>query len=368
MLTELQLAELERIKEKFELLASTPPENLIHEEFMLAAIRINPLAMLHADLKLRDNDSFVLAALAINCDVYAYISDSLKDKEEVTAVAIRKDPRFYFGASERLKTDENYKNKTLKTNSWYPLIRLNKVLKNNFSEGMHDTFSIMLGDYGITTKMIGGELDPNQLKHGFVDITFVPQLANFLINYGLPSKPMSSNPFKFVKDQERANDKRTLRNISTSLGFGLELVRYGMASLATLIVLPVVAFVHILKYPYMSYYESSMLQLEGVIYDAHTMQPIPETTTLAEFVSRTDSSLSDLSGYRSSDITSYSSKNSEVSTYGSLHSTNPNLFFRPLNSDKPAQIRAQQLVTAFEINEKYDPNDSTSAATGRTFR
>ena len=367
MLNALQRAELEKIKQNFEDIVNTPPELMANEEFMLEAIRISSFAMHYATPELQDKESFVLQALAINCDAYRHISPRLKDKEEVTAVAIRKDHRLYFDASERLKTDENYKNRTLKTNSWYPLIRLNKVLKNNFSEGVQDTFSLMFGDYGITTKIDGGELDPNRLKHGFVDITFIPQLANFCINYGMPSQQMSNNPFRYVTDEEKWAEKRTLRYISTSLGFSLEFVRFGMASLATLAVLPVITVVHILKYPYISYYKSSMLHLEGIIYNAHTKQAVSKTTTLAEFVSKTDSSLSDLAGYGASDITSYSSKNSEVSTYGALRSTNPHFFFKPSNGNTPAQIRAQQLVTAFEINEKYDPNDATSAATGRTF-
>ncbi|WP_298627896.1 hypothetical protein [uncultured Legionella sp.] len=125
--------------------------------------------------------------------------------------------------------------------------------------------------------------------------------------------------------------------------------------------------VHILKSPFIYYYQHQLLQLEGVIYNRNTGEPVSDaTTTLEEFASLTDSSLADLAGF-GDDITSYSSKNSEVTRYGSLHSTDPRFFFRPSGGNTPAQIRAQRLVTELEIDEKYSPNDPTSVATGRSF-
>ncbi|MCW8407496.1 DUF4116 domain-containing protein [Legionella sp. PATHC035] len=368
MLDEFQKSELEKVRQKVEYLADASEDLKAHEEFMLEAIKISSFAMYYANPQLKDKEGFVLAAIAIDCDSYVHISDRLKDSERVASVAIRKKPSLYFYSSERLRADEDYKNNTLKINSWYPWIKLNKVLKNNFWEGLKDTFSIMYGDYGILKKIDGGELDPNQLKYGLIDITLIPQLSNFLINYGMPSRPKNDNPFKYVRDEERWNDKVILRNISCCIGFGLQFLRLTMAAAATLIVFPIVALVHILKFPLAYYYQHQLLQLEGVIYNTTTQKPISDVpTTLAEFAAITDSSLSDLCGYESSDITSYSSENSAVSYYGSLRSTNPNFFFRPSISNTPAQIKAQQLVAALEINEKYDPNDSRSDAIGRSF-
>ncbi|HHF7349533.1 TPA: DUF4116 domain-containing protein [Legionella feeleii] len=367
MLETFQKDELEKVRQDVGYLAQVSEDLKTHEEFMLEAIKISSLAMRYAAPQLKDKEGFVLAAIEIDCDAYMYISDRLKDSERVTSAAIRKKPSLYFYASERLQADEDYKNNTLKINSWYPWIKLHKVLKNNFWEGLKDTFSIMYGDYGILKKINGAELDPNQLKYGLVDITLIPQLSNFLINYGMPGKPLSSNPFRYARDEERWNDAVVLRSISACIGFGLQFLRFAMAAAATLMVLPIVALVHTLKFPLAYYYQHQLFQLEGVIYNATTQQPISgEPTTLAEFAVITGSSLSDLCGYKSSDLTSYSSGNSTSSYYGA-RSTNPNLFFRPSVSNKSAQIKAQQLVTALEINEKYDPNDSSSEAIGRSF-
>ncbi|STX44233.1 Uncharacterised protein [Legionella donaldsonii] len=368
MLDAFQKSELEKIRQNTGYLAQLSGNLIAHEEFMLEAIKISALAMHYADPQLQDKEGFVLAAIEIDCDAYRYISDRLKDSERVTFAAIRKKPSLYFYSSERLQADEDYKNNTLKINSWYPWIKLHKVLKNNFWEGLQDAFSIMYGDYGILKKINGNELDPNQLKHGLVDITLIPQLSNVLINYGMPGKPLSTNPFKYARDEERWNDAALLRSISACIGFGLQFLRLAMAAAATLMVLPVVALVHILKYPLAYYYQHQLLQLEGVIYNATTQQPISNgPSTLGEFAAITDSSLGDLCGYKSSDLTSYSSGNSTFSYYGGLRGTQPNLFFRPSASNNPAQIKAQQLVTALEINEEYDPNDSRSEAIGRSF-
>ncbi|WP_392536881.1 hypothetical protein [Legionella sp. 227] len=255
----------------------------------------------------------------------------------------------------------------MKINSWYPWIKLNKVIKNNFFEGISDTFAIMYGDYGILKKIYGRELDPNQLKHGLIDITLLPQLSNVLINYGLPSRQRSDNPFIYIRDEERWNDSIILRNISCCIGFGLQFLRFAMAAAATLMVLPLVALVHVLKFPFTYSYQRSLLQLEGVIYDTESKNPVSGNTTLAEFIATTNSTLNDLSGYKSSDITSYSSENSQVDRYGSLRSTHPQLFFKPLASNTPSHLRAKEIAAALEIDEHFDPNNPQSTAIGRSF-
>ena len=47
-----------------------------------------------------------------------------------------------------------------------------------------------------------------------------------------------------------------------------------MAVAATVMVFPIVALVHILKFPLIYYYQHKLLQLEGVIYNATTQEPI----------------------------------------------------------------------------------------------
>ena len=367
MLNKFQKQELEKIKNKIMQIEDASQESKANEEFMLEAIRLSAFAMAHADPELQNKKSFVLAAIEINCLAYIHALDKWKDDESVTRFTVRKDPYLLFYASKRLKTDEDFRTNALKINSWYPWIRLNKVIKNNFFEGLSDTFEIMYGDYGILEKLDGAELDPNKLKHGLIDITLIPQLSNFLINYGAPTKPCSNNPFRYVVDKERLNEATLLRNISSAIGFGLQFLRFAMAAATTVMVLPIVAFVHVLKFPYAYYYQSSLLQLEGVIYNAGNNKPISKKTTLAEFISTTNSSLNDLCGYKSSDITSYSSKNTEVETSGAAKSSNPHLFFKPLNSATPSQIRAKAIASSLEIDEKYDPNNPRSQALGRSF-
>ncbi|KTD67826.1 hypothetical protein Lste_0984 [Legionella steelei] len=368
MLSKFELEELEKVKGHIALLQNTPEDLKANETFMLEAIKLNPYAMRYAAPILKKKESFALKAIAINCRSYIYLDVTLQDRENITAFAIRQDHSLYFYASDRLKTDEHFKINALKINSWHPWIKLNKVIKNNFLEGLDDTFAIMYGDYGILKKINGAELDPNQLKHGLIDITLLPQISNFLINYGMPGKQSTDNPFKYVRDAERWNDATMLRSIACFIGFGLQFLRFAMAAAATLMVLPAVALVHILKFPMTYYYQHKALQLEGVICNAHSNQPVSgNTTTLAEFVATTNSSLNDLSGYKSSDITSYSEDNITVDRYGSLRSTNPLLFFKPLNSHTPSHLRAKEIVTALELDEKYNPNDSKESAIGRSF-
>ncbi|WP_454783347.1 DUF4116 domain-containing protein [Legionella sp. WA2022007384] len=367
MLAPLQKQELEKIKNKIIQIQDVSQELKANEEFMLEVIRLYPSAIAHADPALKNKKSFVLAAIEINGWAYVYALDKWKDDENVTCFAVRKASRFLFYASDRLKADENFKINALKINSWYPWIRLNKVIKNNFFEGLSDTFAIMYGNYGIFDKMDGKEFDPNRLKHGLIDITLIPQLSNFLINYGVPSKPCSANPFRYALDKEKLNEATLLRNISSFIGFGLQFLRFAMAAAATVMVLPIVALVHVLKFPYTYYYQRSLLQLEGVIYNAENQKPISQKTTLAEFISTTNSSLNDLCGYKSSNITSYSSKNTDIERYEGAKGLNPHLFFKPSNKATPSQIRAKAIVSSLEIDEKYDPNDSRSSAIGRSF-
>ncbi|WP_131793972.1 DUF4116 domain-containing protein [Fluoribacter gormanii] len=367
MLDGFQQQELEKIKNDPMLIKDAPKALKANEEFMLEVIRLSAFAMAHAAPELQNKKSFVLAAIALNARAYISTLDKWRDNERVTRCAVRKDPVFLFAASERLKADEDFKINALKINSWYPWIRFNKFIKNNFFEGLGDTFAIMYGNYGILEKMDGKEFDPNILKYGFTDITLIPQLSNFLINYGAPTKPCYGNPFRYAVDNERRKDATILRNISLAIGFGLQFLRFAMAAAATILVIPIVALVHILKSPYTYYYQRSLLQLEGVIYDAKNNNPVSQKTTLAAFISRTKSSLNDLCGYKSVDITSYSYENTTGEPYGSAYSSSPHLFFKPSNSKKPSQVRAKEIATALEIDEKYDPNNSRSIAIGRSF-
>lgn len=258
-----------------------------------------------------------------------------------------------------------------KTNSWLPIIKLNKLLKNNLLDGIKDTFAIMYGDYGIATKFDGGELSSNRLKYGLVDITLIPLISNVLINYGYPAKPSPSNPFKFIRDETKWDDKRMLRNIAGGIGIGLQVVRWGFALLATLIALPVVVLVHAMKFPYVYYQQSKLFALEGELYGEGQVIPLKKTT-FSDFAKQTNSSLNDfcLGSYHAThkeDITSLSSKNTNVTFYGSLKSTSLLLFFRPTNKNSATQKAALQVVKSLEIDGSYNVNDFEDIAIGRSF-
>ncbi|KTC91214.1 DUF4116 domain-containing protein [Fluoribacter dumoffii] len=368
MLNKYQIQELEKIVANPQLLKDVPEDLRTNREFLLLAIKRNSFVTAHVVPELLNDEDFALTAVLYNPNAYAFLPAKFKDNENITIMAVRQSPPLYFYASERLQADEDFKIKCLKTNSWYPLIKLNKVIKNNFYEGVKDTFKIMYGDYGIIEKLDGNVPHPNQLKHGLVDITMIPQLANFLLNYGLPHKTKIDNPFKYVKDDEKWKDAVILRTISCFLGLGLQCVRLGMAVAATAISLPIVALVHILKFPFVYYYERKLLKLEGEIFTENNT-PVSEKTTLADFVAMTHSSLTDLCGYHGSDttLTSYSAENTKESRYGSLRSSSPQLFFKPAPIDTPSQLEAEELMTALDINEKYNPNDAGAVAKGRSF-
>ncbi|WP_298627898.1 DUF4116 domain-containing protein [uncultured Legionella sp.] len=235
MLNEFEKNELEKVQQEVRYMEQVPEHLKANKEFMLEAIKISWCTMYFAAPELKDNEEFVLTAIAIDPDVYMHISDRLKDNEKITSLAIKESHVLYFHASDRLKYDGKFKNNTLKTNSWYPWIKLNKVLKNNFWEGLGDTFSIMHGDYALLKKWNGNEVDPNQLKYGLVDITFIPQLSNTLLNYGMPCTPSVDNPFKYVGLRHNTS---ILEDISKYLGLGLQFLRFTMAATATIMVLP----------------------------------------------------------------------------------------------------------------------------------
>lgn len=341
-------------------------------EFILEALKITPNVWDKVSNKLKSNKKFMLLAIEQDSDAFIFgASEELKNDEEVALSAVRKDSKLLFYVSDRLKIDESFKDKATKTNSWFPILRFNKFLKNSFSDGVSDTFAIMLGDYGLLTKMDGAEFSSNRYKYGLVDLTLIPLLSNALINYGLPNRPSTNNPFRYIRDETRWNDMQFLRNIALGIGFGLQAIRLGLAGVATLMVLPIVAAVHIIKFPYVAFQQHKLFNLQGEIYAVGDTTP-KKISTLGEFAKETNSSLTDFcaphfSGTKADDITTVSSQNSEQSSYGSMRSTSTLLFFRPTNINSPTQKKALQVLKNLEINDDYDVNDFEHNAIGRSF-
>jgi hypothetical protein len=230
----------------------------------------------------------------------------------------------------------------------------------------------MYGNYGITTKLDGGELSSNRLKYGLIDITLIPQLSNALINYGLPNKLSTSNPFRYLRDDSRWDDNPGLRRAAYLIGMGLQVLRFGMVFLATLVVFPLVAVVHALKFPYVYYQQTKIFALQGEICRMSDKKPVSGLTTLGDFVEQTDSNLNDLCAAnfyqaQENDLTTTSSENTEIYRYGSLSSSEALLFFRPVKNNTSFQKKALELVSQLDFNEDYDFNDFEDISIGRSF-
>lgn len=355
MLNSFKLNELEKIKLNLDSLENMSDELKADAEFMLEAVKHHPYVLRYAAPELTDNKQFILDAIRINSESFKFASAKLQDDEEVVFAASQQESNLFNWASERLKANDDFKIHATKQTSWYPWINSTTIIKNNFFEGIKSTFAIMYGNDGILKKLDGQEVDPNALKYGLINITFIPQVSNFLINYGYPSKPAQSNPFRYVRDEERRNNLTLIRHFAGIIGLGLQVLRYAMAALATIMVLPLVALVHVCKFPYAYYQQRKLAHLEGHIYHSEDRtNPISEQTTLEKFVARTNSSLNDLHGSsdpKNRDITSYSKENTSEFRYGSLVSRSSILFFRPLDSNTPAHKRAQEALAELEINK-----------------
>lgn len=348
------------------------PDLAEDSEFILAAVKISVNMWVHVSPKLKSNKPFMLLAIEQDSHAFRWASDDLRDDDDVAFAAVKKDSHLLFIVSDRLKQDGSFKDRATKLNSWFPIIRAKKLIKNNVFEGISDTFAIMYGDYGILTKLDGGELSSNRLKYGVVDLTLIPQISNVLINYGQPGVFSTDNPFKYVRDQNRWNDKPLLRYTAMVIGYGLQIVRLGMALLATAFVLPLVVLVHALKFPYVYYQQSKLFALEGEICRVSDLKPISGITTFGDFATQTGSSLNDFcaatfQNAQDTEITSTSRKNSKEFRYGALKSSDSLLFFRPVNTETPAQKDRLQVLNGLEINNKFDGNDFEDIAIGRSF-
>ncbi|MFJ1270132.1 DUF4116 domain-containing protein [Legionella lytica] len=337
-------------------------------EFLLEALNITVNVLPQVSRRLRENKEFMLLAIEKKSYAFVYASEELQDDEEVVLAALKKDSSLIFHASDRLKADESFMIKATKRNSWFPIIKFSKLLKNNLLEGISDTFAIMYGDYCIATRLDGGEISFNRLKYGLVDMTLIPLISNAFINYGYPAKLRT---FRYMRDEENFDDKRILRNMVGAIGIGLQAIRWALAFLATVIAIPFVVLVHAFKLPYVYYQQSKLFALEGELYREGAAMPV-KTATFGDFAKQTNSSLNDfcLGSYHAThkkDITSLSLKNTDSERYGPWVSTRSLLFFRPTNEHSTTQKAALQVVKDLEINEPYNINNFEEIAIGRTF-
>lgn len=353
-------------------------------EFMLQAYEVRPEVITYIGNQLSKDKNFALGLLNRMSSLspestqyfhpFPYLDKHLRDDEQVVTMAVNQDVMLMNYVSERLQSNEAFKAKLLKSNSYFPIIRFSKVLKNTLLEGVSDTFQILLGNHGLATKLTGSEFHPNELKYGVLDILIFPLLAKQLFAFGLPIKPLgyeeSVCAYRYSKDHDKAHLYKPLRHVATAIAFGLSCIRLGAAALATLLLVPVIMNVHILKYPYVAYQQYRLLQMEGLLHKGDR-DTNPTPITLNDYLERTGSTLNDLYGTNGKElgclVTSSSKKNTDEERYGSLISRNPKLFFQPSNVSSKHQEQANKAASNLEVMLPYDPNDFYSNPTLRTF-
>lgn len=369
------LALLDTLKSNVRCIQEMPAELLSNEEFMLEAAKIHPSVLSYASEELKNNKPFFINLLSQlqPCQMnsmthpFLYASAALQDDEDVVLLATQHNELWFRHASLRLRTNVEFRNKAFKNNSWYPFITFNKILKNTLWEGIEDAFKMMMGNYGLIERLNGAAFHPNGFKYGLVDVTLIPKLSYFLIQYGLAGKLNEDNAFRYVRDNERWNDKPTLRWASFTIGVALQFVRLILAAMTTVLVIPLIVLVHMAKYPYVYLQDQALQKLEGDIYKAGYDEPTQANTTLKEFMTQTHSSLNDL--YASNDrITSTSADNTTTDRYGRLVSQHSILFFKP-STQNTSIVQTAALATASQlgIDEQYDPNDFYSNTAGRGY-
>lgn len=380
LLNKLKISDLDlnTIKEELESVSNK-------SEFMLQAYEVRPEVIAYVGKQLLKDKNFALVLLNRITNFspksnhyyfhpFPYLDKCLRDDEELVTMAVHQDVMLLHYASGRLKSDELFKAKLLKSNSYFPIIRFSKVLKNTLLEGVSDTFQILLGNHGLATKLTGREFHPNELKYGVLDILLFPLLAKQLFAFGLPIKPLGYDEdvcaYRYSKDRDKAHLYQPLRHVATAIAFGLSCIRLGAAALATLLLVPVIMTVHILKYPYVAYQQYRLLQMEGLLHKGYR-DTNPTPITLKDYLDRTGSTLSDLYGTNRKElgclVTSSSKKNTEEERYGNLISRNPKLFFQPSNVSSKHQEQAHKAASNLEVMLPYNPNDFYSNPTLRTF-
>lgn len=132
-----------------------------------------------------------------------------------------------------------------------------KFFRNTFSEGMKDTFDIMIGNHGILDSMNGYK---SEYQFGLLDLLVIPYIARAMCNYGFPTKDLEGSA-----DRIAADDTHTglFRRTIGVIGLALEVLKSLAALVFTFALVPIVLAVHIIKYPFSKYLENRFYALDG---------------------------------------------------------------------------------------------------------
>ncbi|MCA0403266.1 MAG: DUF4116 domain-containing protein, partial [Proteobacteria bacterium] len=366
-----QLDLLEKIKNNPANPPLLPQELQEDEEFLLEALKLNERIWEQISPSLKLDKTFILLAIEQNCSVFKMLSSVFKDDAEIALSAVIKLPTLLSDVSDRLKTNEAFKDKATKNNSWFPWFRFEKFIKNTFWEGVADAFALMYGNQGLMNKLNDKKFHSNELKYGLVDLLLFPALSKFLINWGYPTKP-SINDNLIFEVQSIRKDYHFINLYVLAMGAGLQVMRLAYTILATLAVTPVVGLVHVLKYPFSRRLREKLVILQGDMYITNEVEnraiQYKGQKTLGEYIDETKSSINDLCAFRGSwaekgDLTSLSSKN--TSTYFFSKKTRAITFFRPVVSDSSEQQAALDIVELLKVNSNYDWDNPEEVAAGR---
>jgi hypothetical protein len=153
-----------------------------------------------------------------------------------------------------------------------------KFFRNTFWQGLGDTFNILTGDHGILASISGYK---QQYKFGLLDLTLVPLLALWMLNYGFPTKPLEGDSERIAADQSKTG---VLRYFIGGIGFALQGVRALVGLCLTVMISPIVLAVHVLKYPFSKNLENQFYKLRSK----------DGCGTLGDMVAREQMSLNDL--------------------------------------------------------------------------
>lgn len=183
-----------------------------------------------------------------------------------------------------------------------------RMLRNNFTDGIKDTFEIILGDHDLESALNGM---PSDYEFGLLDLLVIPLISRAMIRYGITPRHLSQprvlnsqvfNGEFFSYDDGIWHDpdlapvpgyyetligtiKEAITGIAHAIWHGLsrlthaskvvigstglllQIPRYIAAGIITILLSPMVLLVHIIKYPFEKRIEHQFFQLQGRISD-----------------------------------------------------------------------------------------------------
>ena len=134
-------------------------------------------------------------------------------------------------------------------------MKIVRIFRNTFTEGLNDTFAIFMGNHGLLSRF-NGKLSKYQF--GLLDLTLLPLIGASLVQFGFPVKLRENSMERVVKDETKSG---FFRGVIGAIGLAIEATKTVFAGLLTLMVSPIVLSFHLLKYPFSKGLEVSFYKL-----------------------------------------------------------------------------------------------------------